>query len=226
MMRFSIFGHSLKYHKLKVNLTLPFLDLLLYMIPQNDLLLSRIKADDEDAFSLLFDRYWENLYSIAWARVNDADVAQDIVQELFIKLWQRRKTLQIHTSLDHYLQRAVKFSVISHFRSRFKEDLQLQDAATRMEILHDATSDLEDYFKLEQIIEETVAKMPELLQKVYTMRNESRSIKEIAQDLGIAEQTVKNYTAEVLRRLRLIIKEKYPEKYAAYMSIILVVLNK
>lgn len=196
------------------------------MDSQPNLLISRIKNDDELAFNQLFEFYWEKLYSLAWARVNDADVAQDIVQELFIKLWQRRKSLDIKGSLSAYLHTAVKLSVISHFRSVSKEELQLQDAATRMSIIQDAAGDLEDYLLLEGLIAETVAKMPELLQQVYTMRNESKSIKEIAADLGIAEQTVKNYTAEVLRRLRLVIQEKYPEKYAAYLSILIVLVNK
>lgn len=191
-----------------------------------NLLISRIKEDDEQAFNQLFDLYWEKLYSVAWARVNDCEIAQDIVQELFIKLWQRRKSLNIKGSLSAYLETAVKLSVISHFRSKSKEDLQLQDAATRMALLQEATGDLHDYLLLEQLIEETVAKMPELLQKVYTMRIESRSIKDIAANLGIAEQTVKNYTSEVLGRLRMVMQERYPEKCAPYLSILIVLLNK
>lgn len=191
-----------------------------------NLLLSKVKQGDADAFSQLFDFYWDKLYSVAWARVNDAEFAKDIVQELFIKLWNRREQLDIQTSLDAYLHSAVKLSVISHFRSKSKEDLQLQEAATRYEIITDATDGLEDYMELERVIAETVSQMPVLLQQVYTMRNESKSIKEIAEDLGIAEQTVKNYTSEVLRRLRLVITEKYPEKYAAYLSMLMLMLNK
>ena len=196
------------------------------MIVDPNLLISRIKEDDELAFNQLFELYWEKLYSAAWARVNDAEVAKDIVQELFIKIWQRRKSLDIKGAVSAYLQTAVKLSVISHYRTKSKADLQLQDAATRMNIIQDAVSDLDDYLQLELLITETVAKMPELLQQVYILRNESKRIKEIAADLGIAEQTVKNYTAEVLRRLSLVIQEKYPEKYAAYLSILLYLVNK
>lgn len=196
------------------------------MINTASLLISRIQDDDELAFNQLFELYWEKLYKSAWARVNDEEIAKDIVQELFIKIWQRRKSLDIKGSVSAYLQTAVKLSVISYYRTKSKEDLQLQDAATRMSIIQDATGDLQDYLQLEVLITETVAKMPELLQQVYLLRNESKSIKEIAANLGIAEQTVKNYTAEVLRRLRLVIQEKYPEKYAAYLSILLVLVNK
>lgn len=191
-----------------------------------NLLIFRIKEGDVQAFNSLFDLYWEKLYSIAWARVNDSEVAQDIVQELFIKLWQRRESLLINGSVDAYLQSAVKFSIISHFRTKSKEDLQLQDAAIRMKIIQDTVGDLSDYLLLEELIAETVATMPALLQNVYLMRSESKSIKEIATELGIAEQTVKNYTSEVLRRLRLVIKERYPEKYAAYLSALLILVNK
>lgn len=188
-------------------------------------LLSKIKNGDKLAFGEFFDRYWDGLYSVAWARVNDSEVAKDIIQELFISIWNRRQSLFIQSSVDAYLHTAVKLAVISHFRWKSKKDLHLQDAATRFDIISEQIGELDDYLELEKVIAETVNKMPTLLQQVYTLRNENKSIKEIAQELGIAEQTVKNYTMEVLRRLRLVIAEKYPEKYAAYMSALLILLN-
>lgn len=190
-----------------------------------NVLLSKIKNGDKLAFGEFFDQYWDRLYTAAWARVNDSEVAKDIIQELFISIWNRRESLYIQSSVDAYLHTAVKLAVISHFRRKSKEDLHLQDAATRFDIISEQVGELDDYLELEKVIAETVNKMPTLLQQVYTLRNENKSIREIAQELGIAEQTVKNYTMEVLRRLRLVIAEKYPEKYASYMSALLLLLN-
>ncbi len=84
---------------------------------QSDIaLLQLIKEGDHPAFDTLFDRYWKRLYQTAYARVNDQAIAQDIVQELFITIWQRRLTMTVQLSLENYLLSAVRLSVISHFR--------------------------------------------------------------------------------------------------------------
>lgn len=189
-------------------------------------LLLRMQHDDHHAFNELFNRYWENMYQSALARLDDPAGAQDIVQEIFISIWQRRQSLQINSSLEAYLQSAVRLSVISYFRSAKASELQLQDALQRMNILESAIADHTDYLAMEKTLEHEVNNMSETLRKIYQLRTENYSIKDIAIELGLAEQTVKNYISEVLRRLRVAIKEKYPEKYAAYFSIILAILHK
>lgn len=80
-------------------------------------LLRRLQRGEHNAFDILFDRYWQPLYQTARARLNDSDMAQDIVQEIFIKIWQRRTELQIKGPLENYLRSAVRLNVISHYRS-------------------------------------------------------------------------------------------------------------
>jgi len=189
-------------------------------------LLVNIKKDDQFAFDILFERYWKKLYQTAFARLDDDVIAQDVVQELFIKIWQRRKKLDVHTSFENYLQSAVRFGVISHFRSKKANDLQLQNALERINLLEDSIDSLTDYFELERTLEDAVNCMPEMLKKVYLLRSENHSVKAIAGQLGLADQTVKNYIAEVSRRLRIIIAEKYPEKHLTYIAILISVLHK
>jgi RNA polymerase sigma factor (sigma-70 family) len=189
-------------------------------------LLLQIRNDDRFAFNILFERYWKKLYQTALARLNDDVEAQDLIQEIFIKIWQRRKDLEIHTSLEHYLQRSVRLSVISHFRSQKNNDVQLQDALDRINVLENAIHSLSEYVELEKTLEVAVNGMPETLRKVYLLRSENLSVKQIASRLGLADQTVKNYIAEVTRRLRIIIAEKYPEKHLTYMALLIAILHK
>lgn len=189
-------------------------------------LLQLIKCNDHSAFNELFDRYWKKAYQKAFARMDDSTVAQDIVQEIFINLWQRRANLDIHTAFENYLYSAVRLKVISHFRSQKVTSLQLQDAFERMALLESATESLTDYIELERILEAAISVMPEMLQQVYLLKAENLPTKDIADQLGIADQTVKNYTGEVLRRLRITIKEKYPEKNLTYLALILAMLYK
>jgi RNA polymerase sigma factor (sigma-70 family) len=187
-------------------------------------LLEQIKASDHFAFDVLFDRYWEKLYKTAYARLGDDVIAQDIVQEIFIKVWQRRENLIINTSLENYLHGAVRLSVISHFRSQQASDLRMQDALERINLLEDSIESIADYIELEKTLEEAVNGMPEMLKKVYMLRSDNLSVKAIAGELGLADQTVKNYIAEATRRLRIVISEKYPEKHLTYAALLLPLL--
>src|ERR1700749_4568106 len=139
-------------------------------------LLSQIRQHDHHAFQTLFDRYWEKLYRTARARLDDETEAQDIVQEIFIKLWQRREQIAIHTAVENYLQSAVRLSVIGHFRSRKASETQLQHALERINILEDSIHSLTDYIELEQTLEEAVSLMPETLKRVYQLRSENLSV--------------------------------------------------
>ncbi|MDB5150812.1 MAG: sigma-70 family polymerase sigma factor [Mucilaginibacter sp.] len=189
-------------------------------------LLLQIKEDDSFAFDLLFERYWEKLYQAANARLNDDAVAQDLVQEIFIKLWQRRKVLEIQLSLEYYLLSAVRLSVMGHFRSQKTNDIRMQDALRRISYLEDSIESQADYLELEKTLENAVNSMPEMLQRVYQLRSENLSVKAIAGQLGLAEQTVKNYISEVLRRLRQTIVEKHPEKNVTYVAVLMALLHK
>ncbi len=189
-------------------------------------LLQLVKDDDHSAFNKLFDRYWQKAYQKAIARLDDESVAQDIVQEVFINIWQRRATLDIHTSFENYLYSAVRLKVISHFRSQKVSVVQLQDAIERMTLLETATESLTDYIEMERVLAAAVDAMPEMLKQVYLLRAENHSVKDIAGQLGIADQTVKNYMAEASRRLRVVIKDKFPEKHLTYIALILAALHK
>lgn len=189
-------------------------------------LLLQIKENDHIAFDILFDRYWERLYRAALARVGDDSIAQDIVQELFIKLWERRHKLDIQLTLESYLLSAVKFSVISHFRSKKVNEVRLDDALQRVHLLEASINENAGYFALEKTLEEALSKMPDMLQKVYELRTANKPVKEIAGELGVAEQTVKNYISEVLRRLRIAIIKQHPEKQVTYLALIIAILNK
>ncbi|WP_316815164.1 RNA polymerase sigma factor [Pedobacter nyackensis] len=192
-------------------------------IADQDLLIL-IRHDDKDAFTTLFDRYWQRLFQSAKARLGGDDAAKDIVQEIFIKLWQRRSDLNIKGPLENYLQGAVRLSVISHYNSKKVNQVLLEDSLDRINILEDSIESLTDYLDMEQTLTEAVELMPEMLKKIYQLRSENLSVREIAGTLGLAEQTVKNYISEVLRRLRIVIAQKYPEKHLTYMAVLAAML--
>jgi RNA polymerase sigma-70 factor (family 1) len=186
----------------------------------------KIREGNAVAFDMLFNRYWEKLYRIAFARLKDTDDAQDVVQEVLVRFWNNREKTEIKTSLEVYLMGAVRLQVIDHFRSRKVRERQLQEALDRINLLENSIHDVADYLELEQTLEAIVNEMPAMLKNIYLMRSENMSVKEIASRLGLADQTVKNYISEVLRRLRIALQEKYPEKHLTYLALLITLLNK
>ncbi|NRF39531.1 RNA polymerase sigma factor [Pedobacter foliorum] len=188
-------------------------------------LLAYVNQDHVLAFEVLFDRHWDKLYRIALSRVQDTDDAQDILQEVFISIWNRRNSIVIKTSFEGYLTGALKFAVISHLRSQKAKQHQLEEAMQRINILETTVDDLSNYYLLEKTLEEAVNAMPQMLKQVYLLRSDNLSVKEIADKLGLADQTVKNYITEVLRRLKIVISRKYPEEYLGIIAAIYALIN-
>lgn len=189
-------------------------------------LLCLMRNNDQDAFTILFDRYWARLFQSARARLADDDTAKDLVQEIFISFWNRRNALEIKGPVELYLQGAVRLSIINHYKSAKANQLLLEDSLERINILEDSIDSLTDYLEMELILTQAVELMPEMLKKIYQLRSENRSVKAIAGELGLAEQTVKNYISEVLRRLRIVLAQKFPEKHLTYMAILATLLHK
>ncbi|HEY0176283.1 MAG TPA: sigma-70 family RNA polymerase sigma factor [Pedobacter sp.] len=184
-------------------------------------LLSRLRLGDANAYSLLYDRYWESLYIQAYKRVNDEEASKDIVQNVLINIWQRHETLHISSELEHYLNAAVKFQVFSYFRTEKVKDKVMDQALLRFEDIS-TINDLEGYYELERLIAGEIELLPDKMKEAYLLKAEKHSISEIALRLNLKEQTVSNHLSEALRRIRIKLGSKYPEWV---VSAILVMLN-
>ena len=79
-------------------------------------LFNKIRDGDEEAFSTFFKKYYERLYQFAGRYVHDAQIAEDIVQEVFINIWKKRKEIKITTSVKSYLYSAVRNSSLNHIK--------------------------------------------------------------------------------------------------------------
>lgn len=175
-------------------------------------LLQSIKKDDTTAFEILYDRYWKALYLKACQRV-DRDAAKDIVQEIMMSLWRRRKVITADKdgALSAYLYTAVKYKVISHYA--FENNAEIKKAELFDEL--DTQSDTLETKELKALIEAAVSRLPARMQQIFRMsREEDHSITDIANLLGLSEQTVKNQLTEALKRLRITLQTSTPGDWA------------
>lgn len=173
-------------------------------------LLSRLQLGDAKAYSLLYEQYWERLYIQAFKRVQDEDAAKDLVQNVFINMWQRRETLKIDTELSYYLHSAIKFQVFSYFRSAKVKEMVMIETISRFEACV-SIDELEGYFELERLIAQEVSLLPEKMKEAYLLKAARHSTSEIAEKLNLKEQTVSNHLSEALRRIRAKLGNNYPE---------------
>lgn len=161
----------------------------------------KINRDDATAFSLLFHRYYEILYRFAGRMVGDAQVAENIVQDVFVKIWQNRKTLTIKSNVKAYLYTSVKnhsLNVLKHEKYIVPEN---DDADSRA--FHNQTpeQDLLDK-ELYSAVHQAIDKLPRQCRRIYIMkRYDELRYAEIAEILNISINTVKTQMKRALKAL-------------------------
>ena len=165
-------------------------------------LIEGLKAGEEEAFHSLFERYYLTLSAFAGKYLNDIEVARDIVQDLFVHLYEKRHTLLITASLKSYLYQSVQNRCMNHLNSLKRRDDHHQnigrtgDHATELEEQIMAT-------ELEQKIFQNINELPEQCKKIFLMnRMEGKRNGEIAASLNISKRTVETQISKALKILR------------------------
>ncbi|GAA4910216.1 sigma-70 family RNA polymerase sigma factor [Mucilaginibacter defluvii] len=175
-------------------------------------LLQRIRDADYAAFEELHRRYYRSLYTHAAKKIGDEDEAYNLVQEMFIELWDKRATFSITNSLPNYLKNRLWFKLSGYFRDKgfqqkhfrhFSDFLQ-QDSATTPYLDPMEIREMESQYEaLIEVIDRTIAEMPEKMRKVFVLsRSNGYSISQIAEELDISPKTVKNQLNIAFNRIR------------------------
>jgi RNA polymerase sigma-70 factor (family 1) len=178
-----------------------------FMLPEeydDNELLNLLVEGDEQAFTVIYNRYWRRLIGLAYAHTKDKFLAEEIVQEVFLSLWRRKSSLHI-TSLPAYLGTAVKFAIFKHVYGEKR----------RSEILNKITFPSSDSIEskinakfLQEYVDGVVELLPEKCRFVYTQsRNQGLTIPEIAEKMAIAEKTVEAHLTKALKFIRFNLKE-------------------
>lgn len=172
-------------------------------LAQDNILFHAVQQnDDRKAFDKLYLMYWEKMFTMAWHRTGDEDLTKDIVQDLFINIWQRRGEIVINTTFGQYLAGALKYRLINYYQSEKVKHVIFERVFQRMSKITDSMDDLSMYKELEEALGIELEKMSENMKNSFLMRLDNFSIKEIAARLNLAEQTVNNNLAEASKRLR------------------------
>jgi RNA polymerase sigma-70 factor (ECF subfamily) len=163
-----------------------------------------IRFGDIEAFEAIFKEYYPELCRTAARCLVDTDDAEEVVQDFFIKLWEKRDTLAIHTSLPAYLHRAVSNHAINYWKSR--KNIPKHTDYSSAEVANLKTLPLDESVlndDLEKIVTALMKKLPEKSRVILHMsRFEEMKNQEIADELGISIKTVEYRLSTALNFLK------------------------
>jgi RNA polymerase sigma-70 factor (ECF subfamily) len=171
-------------------------------------LIRRLKKGDIDAFSRIFYAYSSKLYHFAYGYLKSKEDAEEMVQEIFSKIWDKRADIKEEYEFRSYLF-SIAFNYIKkHFRSKALINKYAEFATTNNQESEQIQEDV-NYASLKLRVDQLVDQMPEKRKSVFfKSRVEGKNSKEIAAEMNISPSTVENHLNQALRFLRLHLKDE------------------
>ncbi|MBK6994133.1 MAG: RNA polymerase sigma-70 factor [Saprospiraceae bacterium] len=167
-------------------------------------LLSALRFGNEGALRQIFDRHYPLLLSDIFRLIPDESTCQDLAQELFVDLWNKRESLDIHTSLRAYLRRAAVNKSLNYIKANRRN--LFEDADDLGHLPDTSASDTkkrEAQETLEDALHVAISALPEKCRVVFNLsRFEQLSHREIAEKLGISVKTIENQITKAMKMLR------------------------
>lgn len=170
-------------------------------------LLAAIRKDDEIAFSELFKRYWRKAYNMAYARVRSKEVTEEIIQDLFVTLWDKRASLSI-SNMSSYLFIAIKNKALNFIESQIVHQKYWDYQKKFIAQQEDATKEAVEFNDLMGAIEEGMGYLPEKAKNVFRLnRLEGHTLSETADLLKLSKKAIQYHLTRSLKEMRLHLKD-------------------
>ena len=159
----------------------------------------------EDSFEQVFRSHFKSLHSYACTLMRDPTAAEEVVQNVFVKLWEKKDEIEIRENIAVYLYRAVHNASLNQLK-HLKVRSAYQSYAMRQHRPndHEKTSGKVMLGELEQRLEKAMLELPEQCRTIFQLsRFEELKYREIADKLGLSIKTVENQMGKALKLLRL-----------------------
>lgn len=172
-----------------------------------DSLFTFIRKGDKEAFAEFFDRYWSKAFQIAYQKLNNRQATEEIVQELFIALWNKRNSLSIH-NFSSYLYTCIKNKCLNYIESKIIERRHWDYYKQFIPRSDHSTDKMVSYDALLEAINTGMEGLPKKTKRVFQLnRLEGRSISEIAHVLNLSEKAIEYHLTRSLKHLRIHLKD-------------------
>lgn len=162
-----------------------------------------VKQDDATAFEVLYSRHWESCYTTCYWHLLEQEGAKDLVQELFVDLWDKRKQINIQETVEGYLKIAVRNRIYNYIRSLNIKKRHYDTIGQETRESGFSTEELNSERELRQLYQQEIGKLPPKMKEIFTLNKEKGlSITQIAAQLSLSEQTIKNQIGNALKKIR------------------------
>jgi len=166
--------------------------------------LEQFKAGDSSAFEHLYLDYSPKVFRFARRYTNHHEDAEEIVQDVFIRLWETREAIDPDRNFDNYLFTITRNLIFNRYRAKVNEQHYKTAILASIEQEYENPEEEVMAQDLSQYIDRIVSQFPPKQQEVFNMSRKQRMChKDIAEKLGIAENTVKSHIYQVLSKIRL-----------------------
>lgn len=168
-------------------------------------LIRAIKGGDTKSFEKLFEKYYDRYFSFACALLHDADAAEDVLQNVFLKLWIGRDRLDENRSIENYLLVSVRNEIFDYLRLKYNQTVVRGETPEKV----DTSADIEEemfWSETSDRMDKIIKNMPPQRQRIFMMsRYENMASKDIADALGLSVRTVERHIYLALQDLKQII---------------------
>ena len=184
-------------------------------------LLALLAEDSEYAFALLFDKYRPRVYHAALVFLKDTSAAEEVVQEVFLRIWQKRKELPEVNYLNSFIRTIAHNLMVDQFRKSLLEKEYIRAMGPENLIVDDADHRVRTVESV-ALLNDAIASLPQRQREVYELaRIQGLSQDKIAAALSISKNTVKVHMNGALRSIRIYLAEHYPDSLGSIPLLLL-----
>lgn len=170
-------------------------------------LLEKMTESNGDAFKEIYHRYWKQLYFQALKKIRIRQVAEDLVQNVFVSLWNRRHENNIRC-LNLYLQQAIRFQVINYLDSKFFQNKNITAAFPQEPEEGEGSDSTILHHELSIAISKAIQKLPGKSREVIQFRKiDNYSVRQISERMHISEKTVEYHITRSIKLMRYYLKD-------------------
>lgn len=179
---------------------------IMYKVFTDEQLVELLRQGKDKAFDELYFRYRDLLVRFVYMRMKSVAVSEEIVQEVFTTIWERRKTLVIQKKFSAYIYTSVRYVTLDYIKSHTITDQYIKEVSDRSSNDHKSTNATEDsiyYEELQEAVDKATLLLPKKSKEVFILsRIKQYSNKEIAEELNVSHETVKYHIAYALKFMR------------------------
>lgn len=180
----------------------------MFITPSNEEeILKALSNGDESAFLTIYEEYWYKVFSIAYKRLGKKEVAEELTQELFLKLWEKRESLK-PKKIGNYLFVSIKNSVIDHINSGLVANKYVAFYKAFAQMSSSATQNIVEFDDLSEAIKRGLLQLPVKSQQVFKLsRLDNWPSDKIARHLNLSEKTVGYHLTKSVKFMRTYLRE-------------------